>query len=78
MAGPLRRMVCACRVKETTFVGATLKIRGTSDCGQSFDVDVGRKELAAWTPDPGDEIAVEWSGSALTVLRQSPRSEGVS
>ena len=64
------------RVEETTFVGANLKIKGTSDGGASLELDLGRKDLGTQVPEPGDEITVGWSGSALTVLRQPSRCEG--
>jgi len=64
------------RITETTFVGATFKIKGISDAGHALDIDLGRKELGDRVPAPGDEIVVEWDKSALALLRQSPLAEG--
>ena len=66
------------RVRETTFVGATFKIRASSEGGQTLDIDVSRKELGDEVLGPGDEIIAEWGASALAMLRKSPQVEGVS
>lgn len=66
----------ALEVRDVEFTGATLKIQGVSPCGNTLDVELGRRILNGRPPpEPGDQIIAEWREPDLTVLRRPARNE---
>ena len=57
------------RVSDLRFTGSTHVIGVQATDGQQIEVEVNRREASTRLPEPGEEIAVRWSESALTRLR---------
>lgn len=60
------------RIREVTFTGSALKIRGAAPNGIVLDIEMPRRSVRAQSPPaPGDEVIAEWQPSDLAMLRQA-------
>ena len=57
------------RVSDVRFTGSTHVIGTQATDGQEIEVEINRRETPTRLPEPGEEVTVRWSESALTRLR---------
>ncbi len=60
------------RVREVTFTGSVLKVRGSASNGLVLDIELPRRSgPARMPPVPGAEVLAEWRPADLVVMRQA-------